>query len=111
MANLNIRVEDELKRHAEFICNELGMSLSTAITIFLKQVIRYGGIPFDLKLDPSFYEENRSQLFASRERMEKAGGVIHALLKEELSIENEALAQTNNATETASLEKRNDLHE
>ncbi|MDR2051686.1 MAG: type II toxin-antitoxin system RelB/DinJ family antitoxin, partial [Deltaproteobacteria bacterium] len=62
MANLNIRVDDAVKQQAEAVFAELGMSLSTATTIFLKQVIRYKGIPFDLRLDPFYSESNMAAL-------------------------------------------------
>ncbi|MDO5300091.1 MAG: type II toxin-antitoxin system RelB/DinJ family antitoxin [Clostridia bacterium] len=48
---LNIRVDAEVKRKAELICQELGMNLSTAINIFLRQTVRSDGIPFDVRLD------------------------------------------------------------
>ena len=48
--NLNVRVDEDLKRKAEYIFNELGMNLSTAMNLFLRSAIRYGGIPFDLRL-------------------------------------------------------------
>ncbi|MFG6369280.1 MAG: type II toxin-antitoxin system RelB/DinJ family antitoxin [Lachnospiraceae bacterium] len=41
IANLNIRVDDTLKRQAEAIFSELGINLSVATTMFLKQVVRY----------------------------------------------------------------------
>ena len=50
MAAINIRVDDDVKQQAEFIFGELGLSTSSAITMFLKQVIRCNGIPFDLKI-------------------------------------------------------------
>lgn len=43
MANLNIRVDDTLKQQAEQIFSDIGISLSAATTIFLKQVVRYNG--------------------------------------------------------------------
>ena len=49
--NINIRVDSELKRKAEAVYAELGMNLSTALNVFLRSSVRYGGIPFDLKLD------------------------------------------------------------
>lgn len=49
--NINIRVDSELKRKAEAVYAELGMNLSTAMNVFLRSSVRYGGIPFDLKLD------------------------------------------------------------
>ena len=49
--NLNIRVDEELKRKAEAIFSELGLSMSTAMNIFLRYSVRYGGIPFDLRIE------------------------------------------------------------
>jgi len=51
MANVNIRVDDAIKQRAENIFSELGLSMSAATSIFYRQVIRTGGIPFELKLD------------------------------------------------------------
>ena len=49
--NLNIRVDENLKKKADKLFSELGMSMSTAMNIFLRQSVRYGGIPFDIRLD------------------------------------------------------------
>ncbi len=49
--NLNIRVDEELKRQAEAIFSELGLNMSTAMNIFLRYSVRYGGIPFDLRIE------------------------------------------------------------
>lgn len=49
--NLNIRIDADLKRQAERIFNELGLNMSTALNVFLRQTIRSNGIPFDMKLD------------------------------------------------------------
>ncbi|NLI12421.1 type II toxin-antitoxin system RelB/DinJ family antitoxin [Pelotomaculum propionicicum] len=49
--NLNIRVDEELKRQADAIFSELGLNMSTAINMFLRYSVRYGGIPFDLRIE------------------------------------------------------------
>jgi DNA-damage-inducible protein J len=49
--NLNIRVDEEIKRRAEAIFNELGLNMSTAMNMFLRYSVRYGGIPFDLRIE------------------------------------------------------------
>ena len=49
--NLNIRIDADLKKQAEQIFNELGINMSTALTVFLRQTIRSNGIPFDLRLE------------------------------------------------------------
>ena len=51
MANVNIRVDDALKYETEKIFAALGLSLSTATNVFYRQVVRHGGIPFDLRVD------------------------------------------------------------
>ena len=77
MANLNIRVDDTLKKQAETIFSELGISISVATTMFLKQVVRYNGIPFELRIDPFYSAENQARLLVSKERMERTGGTVH----------------------------------
>ena len=49
--NLNIRVDEELKRKAEAIFSELGLNMSTAMNMFLRYSVRYGGIPFELRIE------------------------------------------------------------
>ena len=64
--NLNIRTDKDVNDKAEFIFNELGINMTTAVNIFLRTTIREHGIPFSLKLDvpnevtASAIEEGRS---------------------------------------------------
>lgn len=51
VTNLNIRTEKAVKEAAESIFAELGLNMTTAVNMFLKQTIRENGIPFSLKLD------------------------------------------------------------
>lgn len=81
MANLNIRVDDTLKKQAELIFSDLGLSMSTATTMFLKQVVRHNGIPFELRADPFYSVENQARLLIAKERMEKNGGTVHELIE------------------------------
>jgi DNA-damage-inducible protein J len=83
MANLNIRIDDTLKLAAEEILDNIGMSLSTATTIFLKQVVRSNGIPFELRSDPFYSAENKARLLEAAARMEQSGGTIHELIAAE----------------------------
>ena len=48
-SNLNIRVDENLKRQAEALFKDLGLSMSSAITVFLKAAVSHGGIPFEVK--------------------------------------------------------------
>ncbi len=49
--NLNIRIDRGLKEEADQIFNALGMNLTTAITIFVRQAVRQKKIPFEVALD------------------------------------------------------------
>ena len=53
MANtsMNIRMDSELKKQAEALFSEIGMNMTTAINIFLKQSVRENGIPFELRVN------------------------------------------------------------
>ena len=47
-ANINVRVDSDLKSQAETLFNDLGLNMSTAITMFLKSAVSYNGIPFEV---------------------------------------------------------------
>ena len=47
---VNVRMDETLKKQLEWLCNELGMSISTAVTLFAKTAIRERGIPFELRV-------------------------------------------------------------
>ena len=47
--NINIRTDAETKREAEVLFNGLGLNMTTAINVFLKKSIQYGGIPFEIR--------------------------------------------------------------
>lgn len=51
MAVINILVADDIKREAEVVLDGVGLNMSSAITIFLKQVIQTRGIPFEITTD------------------------------------------------------------
>ena len=59
---VNFRMDEELKKDMEEICKELGMSMSTAFTIFAKKMTREKRIPFDVCIDPFYSESNMSYL-------------------------------------------------
>ena len=51
MSQIAVRVDDELKKEATEIFNELGLDMSTAVKLFLKQSVLTRSIPFEVKLD------------------------------------------------------------
>ena len=50
MTTINIRVDEKLKKQAEEIFDEIGLGMTSALTIFLKAVVRNNGIPFSLEI-------------------------------------------------------------
>lgn len=62
MAQINLRVDDDTKRNAEKTLDEIGLSMSTAINIFLKTVARENRIPFELSADPFYSKKFQSTL-------------------------------------------------
>ena len=49
-SSVNIRMDENLKKQLEQLCFNLGMSVTTAMTIFAKTAVREQGIPFEVKL-------------------------------------------------------------
>nr|CRY94054.1 hypothetical protein [uncultured prokaryote] len=62
MTQINIRVDDEVKRDAEVTLDAIGLSMSTAINIFLKKVAREKRIPFELTAEPFYSDSNMRYL-------------------------------------------------
>ena len=63
--NLSIRIDRDLKEEADQIFSLLGMNLTTAITIFVRQAVRQKKIPFEISL----YPENGNMSIVMREAM------------------------------------------
>lgn len=48
MAKININTDAEVKREVEILLDEMGLTMTTAINMYLKRIIKEGGIPFDV---------------------------------------------------------------
>ena len=70
--NLSIRMERELKEQAENLFSELGMNMTTALNIFVRQSVRQGKIPFEISLN----KPNLETLAALREIDDMKAGRI-----------------------------------
>ena len=91
MAQVNIRIDDTLKEQGERLFGNLGMSFSTAVSIFVSQSVREGGLPFaiTIKPDPFYSESNMRVLRASISDMEAGRGIVRKSMKELEAMENE----------------------
>lgn len=55
---VNIRMDEDLKKSMESVCQELGMNMTTAFTIFARKMSREKRIPFDVSIEPFYSESN-----------------------------------------------------
>lgn len=76
MAQISLRIDDEVKKGAEQIFDEIGLSMSAAINIFLKKVNREKRIPFELSADPFYSPENMARLKKSISDLDAGKGTI-----------------------------------
>ena len=64
--NVTIRMDADLKAQAEELFAELGMNLTTAFNVFVRQSLRQGGLPFEIKLERPHKETIAAMLEAER---------------------------------------------
>jgi len=62
MAQISLRIDDNVKKEAEQACADIGLSMSTAINIYLKKLGREKRIPFEVSVDPFYSDENMAHL-------------------------------------------------
>ncbi len=85
---INFRIEENTKKELEKICNELGITMSTAFNIFAKKVIREKRIPFDVSIDPFYSDSNQNALQESIKQLEE-GKVVAKTMEELKEMEDE----------------------
>ena len=78
--NLNIRMDDNLKKSFDRLCSDLGMSMTTAICVFAKKAVMEQRIPFEVNANDPFYSSvNMERLRKSAAQMEQTGGTVHEI--------------------------------
>ena len=83
-AMINFRMDEELKKSMEETCKDLGLSMTTAFTIFAKKMTREKRIPFDVSVDPFYSESNMAYLKKVVEDIESGEAVLaeHELIED-----------------------------
>lgn len=72
MANINIRANENLKKTSTQILKEMGLDMSTAITLFLQQVVITKSIPFPIKTINGFSALEEAELLKTQKQLQKA---------------------------------------
>lgn len=70
MALVSIRMDDVLKKEFDKVCNDLGLSMSTAVIILAKKMTRERRIPFDVSVDSFYSPQNMAALAESLRQIE-----------------------------------------
>lgn len=78
--SITIRMDENLKKQAEVLFEEMGLNMTTAFTIFTKAVVRQNKIPFEITADPFYSEENQRHLSKAIADLEAGKGQIHELI-------------------------------
>ena len=73
---INFRMDEELKKSMEETCRDLGLSMTTAFTIFAKKMTREKRIPFEVSVDPFYSEKNMEYLKKVVEEIESGKAVL-----------------------------------
>ena len=84
MAQINIRIDDNLKNEAEILFNDMGLNMSTAVIMFIKQAIRKKSIPFEItaKEDPFWSEANQAHLREAIADLKAGKGLVYKTMEE-----------------------------
>ena len=90
MAQINIRIEDDLRDKAEVFLNELGLTFSSAFNVFIRQAIRERRIPFEISIRDTHiheeYELTEAELVLRADEMNRG---INIVQRELIEVEND----------------------
>lgn len=79
MANLQVKIDDELNANAKAVAASLGMDVNTAVRIFLTQMVRENALPFRPSADPFYSPRNQAALKESMEQAKRGEFVTKTL--------------------------------
>lgn len=78
---LSIRMDENLKRDFDKICDDLGMTMTTAVTMLAKKMTREHRLPFEASADPFYSESNLAHLREGIAALNAGRGVEHELIE------------------------------
>ncbi len=85
---VNFRIDEETKKEMEKVCDELGITVTTALNIFIKKMTREKRIPFDVSIDPFYSKSNMNAIDESIKQLNEQKVIVKTM--EELEeMENE----------------------
>lgn len=85
MSQIAVRVDDKLKKEATEVFSELGLDMTTAVKLFLKQSVLTRSIPFELKLDSDYEIELEDGDYIRTRNIDEYNEVTQKAFKESIS--------------------------
>ena len=79
--SVTVRMDIDLKKQAEALFDDMGLTMTTAITLFAKAVVRQNKIPFEITADPFYNESNMVRLRESIANLNAGKGVERDLIE------------------------------
>ena len=79
--SVTVRMDTNLKKHAETLFDDMGLTMTTAITLFAKAVVRQNKIPFEITADPFYSESNMARLRESIANLNAGKGIERDLIE------------------------------
>jgi DNA-damage-inducible protein J len=76
---VSVRMDENLKRDFDAICNELGLSMSTVVNVLAKKMTREKRVPFEVSIDPFFSDLNMQALNESIREKEQGKVVVKTM--------------------------------
>jgi DNA-damage-inducible protein J len=86
--SINIRMDENLKKQAERLFEDMGLTMTAAFTIFTKAVVRQGKIPFEVAADPFWGEANQVGLREAVHDLEAGKNLVRKTMTELEALEN-----------------------
>ncbi len=80
--NVNIRMDEKLKKDFDKFCSDVGMSMTTAICIFAKRAVKEQRIPFEIVADTFYSKNNIKRLEKAIKELNEGKGTKHELMEE-----------------------------
>lgn len=81
--NVNIRMDEELKKQFDEFCSNIGMTMTTAICVFAKKAVKEQKIPFEITADPFYNTANMERLSKAIDDLENGKGKKHEIIEVE----------------------------
>ena len=79
--NINIRIDEELKKQFDKFCSDVGMSMTTAFCIFAKKAVKEQKIPFEISNDPFYNTANIKRLEKAIKDAEEGKLTVHDIIE------------------------------